>query len=446
MCGMRVCLFEDRPERLEPLSLTRPVFHLLCGRYALAEKLLRYLSPRSGKTLELGVLVRPHLQDFVWPAVGPGKAAVRVNDMDWLRAGTTLFVNGRWLPEGEVQLFGGPCVGVCDGEVAFVVVEQQQVANLRPLSLSDSLNEWANTLSSQPVGGAMIRYPWDLVEHNSTQLGRDYAAMLEATRQGRALQPTAPETLGVIGPSESVWVEAGARIEPYVVADATKGPVIIDAHAVVTAFSRVEGPCYIGPHSQVHGAKIRGGTTLGPQCRVGGEVEASIVHGNSNKYHEGFLGHSYIGEWVNLGAGTHNSDLRNDYGEVTVTIHGQPIPTGQTKVGCFLGDHTKTGLGTLINTGTSVGAFCNLLPAGRLAPKYVPSFTSWWNGALREGPEMDELLNTARQVMNRRGAALSDSHAALYTFLRQETAAERRRVIWDHERRAASVSDRRKSA
>ena len=100
------------------------------------------------------------------------------------------------------------------------------------------------------------------------------------------------------------------------VADTTGGPVVIDREAVVTAFTRLEGPCYIGPRTQVHGAKIRAGTTLGPDCRIGGEVEASIVQGHSNKYHDGFLGHAYLGEWVNLGAGTQNSDLRNDYGEV----------------------------------------------------------------------------------------------------------------------------------
>ncbi len=89
------------------------------------------------------------------------------------------------------------------------------------------------------------------------------------------------------------------------------------------------------------------------------------MQGYSNKYHDGFLGHTYVGEWVNLGAGTQNSDLRNDYGEVTVTVNGRIVPTGATKVGCFLGDHTKTGLGTLLNTGTNAGAFCNLLPADR---------------------------------------------------------------------------------
>src|SRR5205085_8278996 len=113
-------------------------------------------------------------------------------------------------------------------------------------------------------------------------------------------------------------IDPTARLDPMVVVDTTGGPVVIDAEVVVHAFSRLEGPCYVGPGCQVLGAKVRAGTSLGPGCRVGGEVDASIILGRSNKYHDGFLGHSYVGEWVNLGAGTHTSDLRNDYGPGSV--------------------------------------------------------------------------------------------------------------------------------
>src|SRR5205807_6378889 len=121
-----------------------------------------------------------------------------------------------------------------------------------------------------------------------------------------------------------------------------KGPVMIAHGAVVHSFSYLEGPCYIGPRTQIFGAKLRGGT-LGPECRIGGEVEESIIHGYSNKYHDGFLGHSYIGEWVNLAAGTQVSDLRNDYGQIRPIIDGQPVKSGLNKLGTFIGDHTKTG-------------------------------------------------------------------------------------------------------
>src|SRR4029077_11502764 len=139
-------------------------------------------------------------------------------------------------------------------------------------------------------------------------------------------------------------VAEGALLEPFVTADTRQGPVLIERGAAIQSFSRLEGPCYIGTESWIMGAKLRGGT-IGPKCRIGGEVEASIVQGQSNKYHDGFLGHSYIGQWVNLAAGTQTSDLRNDYGPIRVTVAGQRIATGRTKVGSFIGDHSKTGLG-----------------------------------------------------------------------------------------------------
>jgi UDP-N-acetylglucosamine diphosphorylase/glucosamine-1-phosphate N-acetyltransferase len=214
-----------------------------------------------------------------------------------------------------------------------------------------------------------------------------------------------------------------------VVADTTCGPITIGPDAAVTAFSRLEGPCYIGSGTHILGAKIRAGSTIGPNCRIGGEVEASIILGNTNKYHEGFLGHSYVGEWVNFGAGTQNSDLRNDYGEVQVFVQGQLTATGRNKVGCFIGDHTKTGLGTLLNTGTSVGVFCNLLPTGHLLPRYFPSFCTFWNGAVTENTELAGLLRTAGEVMRRRDATLTDAHAALFRAILDATSPERQRAV-----------------
>jgi UDP-N-acetylglucosamine diphosphorylase/glucosamine-1-phosphate N-acetyltransferase len=240
--------------------------------------------------------------------------------------------------------------------------------------------------------------------------------------------------VAVVGPADRLAVATSARIDPMVVADTTAGPVLIDAGAVISAFTRLEGPCYVGPGTHVLGAKVRSGTTLGPGCRIGGEVEASIVQGHTNKYHDGFLGHACVGEWVNLGAGTQNSDLRNDYGEVQVTVNGRRVATGLSKVGCFIGDHTKTGLGTLLNTGTSAGVFCNLLPGG-LLPRHLPSFGSCWNGVLTDNGEMHGLLHTAGEVMRRRGKDLTEAHAVLYRTLHDLTATERRRALREAEQR-----------
>ena len=368
---MRVCLFEDRTHYFEPLSLTRPVFDLRCGLASLGDRLWQYLGATSS-----GVVIRPHLAELYRQQ----HAGLAVNNPDWLADGPVALVNGLWLhPVEPLSLANEPHVGFAGAEVAYVWAGIEQVHQLQGNNLETSLANWKTTLPGRAVGGQILQFPWDLVDHNGPQIGRDLAGAMGASWKAAHRSP-AP--LAVIGPAERVYLQPTARIEPFVVADVTHGPVVIDEGAVIASFTRLEGPCYIGPHSQVLGAKIRAGTGLGPYCRIGGEVECSIVHGFSNKYHDGFLGHSYVGEWVNLGAGTHNSDLRVDYGPVSVIVQRQSIATGRIKIGCFLGDHVKTGLGTLINTGANIGAFANLFPAGPFAPKYVPSFTNWVHGQL----------------------------------------------------------------
>ena len=418
---MRLCIFEDGANGLEPLSLTRPVFDLRCGMTTLAEKQRRVFEARTW-----GAMVRAPLEQ-VCRQLHPD---IAVNETDWLVDDDVAFVNSRWLPPDSVS--AAPitaCAGMVGDSIAYVLLPRKQATALTLEELPDRLRQCLDTSPPRPAGGRMVSYAWDLVEQNAEEIRRDFRWLPPAGESAERV------SLAVMGPASYLWISPSARIEPMVVADTRGGPVVIDDDALVTAFTRLEGPCYIGRQSQIHGAKIRAGTSIGPQCRIGGEIEASIVHAHSNKYHEGFLGHSYVGEWVNLGAGTHNSDLRNDYREVTMTVQGLPVPTGMTKVGCFLGDHVKTGLGTLLNTGTNVGAFCNLLPAGRLAPKYLPSFTSWWNGSLREAFTLDQLLATAEVAMNRRGVRLTEAHKTLYAWLLDDTQRERRRVMRESEQR-----------
>ena len=183
--------------------------------------------------------------------------------------------------------------------------------------------------------------------------------------------------------------------------------------SVVPAFTFAPKSCVCGPTTQLFGAKVKAGTTLGPHCRVGGEVEASIVLGYANKYHEGFLGHSYVGEWVNLAAATGTADLRCDYKPVTVKLNGEVIDTGRLKVGSIFGDHARTGLGVLIDAGTVVGSFAAVLPSGRLAPRCIPGFA-------RTGPdgtvpmELEGLFAAADRAMKRRGRELTPELRAVY--------------------------------
>jgi UDP-N-acetylglucosamine diphosphorylase/glucosamine-1-phosphate N-acetyltransferase len=422
---MRVCIFEDNGALdLEPLSLTRPVFELLCGLTSLASKQSRFFPPGPR-----GILVRPYLADLCRQHA----PELPANDLDWLRAGRTILVNSCWLPPSNplsLSQISEPSIALFEDEVAFAVVETEHLADCSANTIDDCLAAWQAMLPSWPTGGRMIRYPWDLVQHNGEQIRADWQKY--GPPFAVDLDVAARSGIAVVGPREQVLIHPSAHLDPMIVADTRQGPIIIDRDAVVTSFTRLEGPCVIGPSTHIHGASVRGGTTIGPHCRIGGEIECSIVQGHSNKYHEGFLGHAYLGEWVNLGAGTHNSDLRNDYGEVTVAINGRRVNTGLTKVGCFLGDHTKTGLGTLLNTGTTAGVFCNLLPGG-LVPRHIPSFASWWKEVLTDRADLPALLHTAAEVMRRRNVELTETHAALYRTLFEQSAAERRRAVRDAE-------------
>ena len=416
---MRICLFEDHGVfDLEPLTLTRPVFDLLCGTSSLGQKQGRYFRPSSA-----GVLVRPCLG----PLLREQDPHLPVNDPAWLGLGPVVLVNGRWLPPtddgGFVLVPFEPSLGIIGNEVAWAVVEPEHLVGCTSFTLSNFLDDWKQLLPWREAGGRLIGRPWDLIEQNVESLIAEFRLFQsQASANERPL-------LGVVGPVERLWIDPTARIDPHVVADTTAGPVIVDRNVLVAPFSRLEGPCYIGNGSQVLGGKIRAGTSIGPYCRIGGEVEASIVHGFSNKYHDGFLGHSYVGEWVNIGAGAHTSDLRHDYGEVVVTVAGMRVPTGCTKVGSFIGDHTKIGLGCLLNTGTNIGVFASVLPAGKLLPRHVPSFCTVAHGSVAEDEDLEGLFATAEEVMRRRGAILTKTRQQLYCAVYEQTEAQRREAL-----------------
>ena len=419
---MRICLFEDEHvATLEPIALSRPAFDLRCGMSTLVQKHERFFHPAS-----IGALIRPHLA----PLAAKTFANMAVNDAGWLSAGPTILVNSRWLPPApnlkttaaSLQ-HDGPSVGVVDGEIAYAVLPGHELGQCTFDNLKECLGKWQKTLPSHPAGGKLLRYLWEVVEANAEQIGVDSLAVWGKVLLGR------PTTMALVGPSDRLHVEPSAVIEPFVVADTHKGPVIIDRDAVIASFTRLEGPCYIGPRTQVFGAKIRGGTSIGPNCRIGGEVEASIVQANANKYHEGFLGHSYVGEWVNLAAGTYTSDLRSDYGDVKIMVNGALVNTGQKKVGSYIGDHTKTGLGVLMNTGSNVGIFANLLPTGQLLPRFVPSYCWVEEGKIIDRADLQTLFTTAVRAMDRRGEVFGNIHRELFQSLYEKTAAIRSQAI-----------------
>jgi UDP-N-acetylglucosamine diphosphorylase/glucosamine-1-phosphate N-acetyltransferase len=419
---MRIGVFEDSGARnLHPLTLTRPAFDLRCGAVSLLERMERGLPERV--TL---ALIRPELIDLCRERHPDMQACEALAEED--RAGTelVLLVNARWLAPAEPLVVPDhAAIGCIEEQVAYAVVPAGELAGLSRSNLAWRLAEWRHSLPNHPTEGRLIDYPWDLIEHNGAALEDDY-------RQWRRQEMPEAQGVSVSGPVERCLIAADADIEPMVHIDTRKGPVLIDRGAFVQAFSRIEGPCYIGPETRVLSASIHGGS-IGPHCRIGGEVESSIVQGYSNKAHEGFLGHSYVGEWVNLAAGTQTSDLRTDYGLIRMGIDGKAVDTGLLKIGSFIGDHTKTSLNTLFNTGSLIGVFGQLLGGGELLPRLVPSFCRAARGQLRERNDLHELFAAARIMMGRRNVAWTDAHAELFFTLFEETAAERRQHLGDGE-------------
>jgi len=349
-----------------------------------------------------------------------------VNDRDWLARGPVIVANSRWVPPADFAMPDryGSWVGLCEGQPACAWVGPDDSVSLEPQGVDYWFDQMTARHGGLEIGGEWINRPWDLVSKIGDHLHRDFASADKFGVSNRYLAK-----LALVGPVDRLCIHETARIDPYTVFDTTNGPIILGPNVWVQPFTRIEGPCSIGAESQLFRANLRGCVSIGPNCRIGGEVEAAIVHGFSNKYHEGFLGHAYVGEWVNLGAITSNSDLRNDYGEVHVPLQGDPIPTGQAKVGCFIGDHTRTGMGSMLNTGTAIGVMCNVLPAGILLPKHVPSFTAVSYGRVAPGFALDKLFETARTVTGRRGKTFGEADEQLYTALFEQTRLERERAL-----------------
>jgi UDP-N-acetylglucosamine diphosphorylase/glucosamine-1-phosphate N-acetyltransferase len=203
-----------------------------------------------------------------------------------------------------------------------------------------------------------------------------------------------------------VFVERGATIEPLTVFDVSAGPVMVRAGATVRAFTRLVGPCFVGEGAQVLGDRVHG-CAIGEGSVIRGEISESIVIGQANKGHEGFVGHSVLGRWVNLGAGTITSNLKNSYGTVQLWTPEGVRDTGTVKLGTFFGDHVKTGIGARFTTGSVIGAGSNVYGTA-MPPRYVPPF-SWGEGDALQEYRLEDFLKTAERALARRSVPLSEA-------------------------------------
>ncbi len=417
---MRLVLLDVTSEKrinFYPLALSRPIFELRCGMSSLGDKLIAKVGAK-----DVACFVPPYLAD-----VYRTKTSRPVNDLATLKGDDLLLVNSRLkAADFGVSPVGPSEVAVdADGEVLYARIAKGDLGKLKADSIEALLDSAKAALPAARERPAAWSYTWDLVLANPAQLVVDFVAAGRSGIEGKVEEPSA-----LRGSKKDVYVAAGAIVHPMVVIDAEHGPVYLDEGVEVHPFTRIEGPCYVGKKSILLGTKCREGNSIGPMCRLGGEVEESIIHGYSNKYHDGFLGHAYVGEWVNLGALTTNSDLKNDYSSVTVVLDGRtPISTGSTKVGSLIGDHTKTSIGTLFNTGAYVGAMALIAATGKPLPKFIPSFAWYLEGAVTKGFGKKKLYETAKVAMSRRKCTWTPADEAMWETIYEMTSPARDEAI-----------------
>jgi len=375
---MHLILFDDHAwDNLLPLTFTRPVADLRVGILTIAEKWEKHtrISPSC--------ITQTYLSERFPVVTG------RDN----------LLVNGSLLPSHELvraltSLAPGEALKK-DGILLGARMGEKDVEDFQILAWMESAAAYTGEVS-------LVDYPWKVFSLNGQEIESDFQLVT-----GERLSATLSETVGVIEP-DNVFVEPGFRGSHFTL-NASSGPVYLGKGSEIMEGSVIRGPFALCEGSVVKmAAKIYGPTTIGPSCRVGGEVNNSVLHSNSNKGHDGFLGNSVIGEWCNLGADTNNSNLKNNYAEVKVWNYpGERfIHTGLQFCGLIMGDHSKCGINTMFNTGTVVGVSANIFGSG-FPRNFVPSF-SWGGASGMTTYRMDKVLETAALVMERRGQELTD--------------------------------------
>ena len=387
---MKLILFDDAvADAWAPFALTRPAGELLFGALTLRARAERIFG--VGASLHLAA---SHLQGFDEPG------APRVVGREQPPAdGDRLFLCSRAVPAWNtppVRLEGiapGPIRVGADvagwwAPAGTPAPDPDFLLSLNPVNVADTT----------AISGRTVQHVWDLISENPEQIATDI----------RAIFPTPAETALPNGAyclgSGPVVLGEGVTVEPGVVFDTSDGPIWLDREVRIRAFTRIAGPAYIGPGSVVLGGSLEA-VSVGPVCKVRGELAESVCVGYVNKAHDGHIGHAYLGRWVNLGAETTNSDLKNNYGTVRLWTPQGETDTETIKMGALLGDHVKTGIGLLLNTGTLVGAGSNLYGA-EMPPRYVPPF-SWGTGEALSPYRLDKFLEVAERAMARRDVALS---------------------------------------
>ena len=383
-----VYLYDDECARtFEPFALTRPAGEMRAGALLVRDRWARALgAPVAGH------ITSPHLAGFDEPG------APRVLSSGVLPKGSWL-ANARFSP-ALVEL-GQPDEVMSGDKLAAVrLANDVNVDDLRDgtANIGSYAYQSATRHEVTPSAGWWMSEVWDYIGHLVPMLEHDLPVL------GATMTRQLPSGSIRIG-AHAVFLEEGADIEEAVCFDVSAGPVLVRAGAHVQAFTRLVGPLYIGAGSTVTTDRVAM-SSIGDICKVHGELSNTILIGHANKGHDGFVGHSILGRWVNLGAGTITSNLKNTYGTVQLWTPDGVRETGLQFLGTLFGDHAKTAIGTRLTTGSVVGAGANVFGDG-MTPKVVPPF-AWGLRPESEPYAVDRFLAVAGRVMSRRGVTLGD--------------------------------------
>ncbi len=374
-----VLIYEDSPARSRkflPLVYTRCVAELRSGAFTAIER----IQANFGET-SIYLHTRPELKKVI-----ARRHSLPVNEIP---KGKMLLVNAR-------------------EALNFSRGDSRNVYDTLPSDLSQRLMAGEPIDLPQPVSNVAPSSLWEIIHSNTERIRTD--AELWSRTHCTVERPSFPNC-AIIKP-ENLFVHPEARIDSGVVLDCSEGAIVIEEGARIMPQATIIGPAYIGKHSIVKiGAKMYPGTSIGPVSKVGGEIENSIIQGYSNKQHDGYLGHSFIGEWINLGAGTNTSDLKNDYAPVRVTIEEEEFNTNSLFVGLLMGDHSKSAIGAQFNTGTAVGVSSNIFGVG-FPPKWIPNF-SWGGANGLAAYRYEKAIEVAKAVMQRRNTQMTPEEEAL---------------------------------
>ncbi len=394
---MNLAVFDDATIKFLPVSYTRSVGDIRCGILKLRQRLQALLFGEQDSIiidLQLVPLYKERHPDWM------------VNQI----SGDTLIVNSRLKCSPDSiksikDLKPGESLVLEDGTIVALRLDLQQTE-----LAYESIRELLKKTEKISCKAGLYHNMADIIMDNGRMLEFDYEQFFHDAENFIETEPG----VTLLNPYQ-VFIGENAVLKPGVVIDATHGPVVIDENAEVMSHSVITGPAYIGKGSIVKvGAKIYGNTSIGPVCKVGGEIEGSIIQAYSNKQHDGFLGHAYVGEWVNIGAGTNNSDLKNNYKPVSLYSYydNAKINSGYQFLGSVMADHVKTGINCTLNTGVVIGTGCNLW-GSKLFSDYVRSF-SWGEADNLIPYNFEAFIETARTVKLRRKLDWSDTETDLF--------------------------------